>query len=101
MCAHPGYILLCPTVSSAIPEQHHSRIHSNQFCCQDHLQVSMTMALGSIEKDVEVVNQLENVNQIMEIGDFRVVGLDHEDAEFFKEFPEERRKRIYRKVRGL
>lgn len=35
---------------------------------------------------------------ITEIGTFRVVGLSPEDAEFYRNYPEEKRKKVFRKV---
>lgn len=38
---------------------------------------------------------------ITEIGTFRVLGLNPDDADFFTNYPEEKRKRVFRKVRRL
>lgn len=59
---------------------------------------------GSTEKyDVEVgdkqADQIESSPQIIEIGNFRVVGISREDADFFENYPEEKRKKVFRKVR--
>ncbi|KAG7120823.1 MFS-type transporter cnsO like protein [Verticillium longisporum] len=61
------------------------------------------MALrSSIDKhDVESVDQkahVENSSQAIDIAGFRVFGLDPADAEFFETYPEEKRKRVFRKV---
>ncbi|KAL1994478.1 hypothetical protein VTN49DRAFT_1948 [Thermomyces lanuginosus] len=58
------------------------------------------MALSS-EIDVADLKKAEHVEvspKIVEIDTFRVVGISDEDAEFYKEYPEEKRKRIFRKV---
>jgi MFS family permease len=57
----------------------------------------------SIEKaDIEIVgdrpSHVEKPSQVVEIGTFRVVGISPEDVDFFTNFPEERRKKIFRKV---
>jgi recombinational DNA repair ATPase RecF len=57
----------------------------------------------SLEKaDIEIVDDrpshVEKPSQVVEIGTFRVVGISPEDVEFFTSFPEERRKKIFRKV---
>lgn len=60
------------------------------------------MALSS-EIDVADLKKAEHVEvspKIVEIDTFRVVGISDEDAEFYKEYPEEKRKRIFRKVRN-
>lgn len=59
---------------------------------------------GSTDKyDVEVgdlkADQIENSPQVFEIGTFRVVGISREDADFFENFPEEKRKKVFRKVK--
>lgn len=63
------------------------------------------MASHSITKDdVEIADQpahLESLPKgahVTEIGNFRVVGLTPEDADFFANYPEESRKRVFRKV---
>lgn len=38
---------------------------------------------------------------VTEIGTFRVVGLSAEDAEFYTNYPEEKRKKVFRKVSFL
>ncbi|RYP22034.1 hypothetical protein DL765_001940 [Monosporascus sp. GIB2] len=52
--------------------------------------------------DVDSIDQkcthLESASQPIEIGTFRVLGLDPEDAEFYSNFPEGRRKKVFRKV---
>ncbi|KAL4746551.1 hypothetical protein BDW72DRAFT_207253 [Aspergillus terricola var. indicus] len=48
------------------------------------------------EKDIEKPSHIES--PITEIGTFRVVGLSPEDADFYTNFPEEKRKRVFRKV---
>ncbi|RYP00271.1 hypothetical protein DL766_008733 [Monosporascus sp. MC13-8B] len=52
--------------------------------------------------DVDSIDQkcthLESASRPIEIGGFRVLGLDPEDAEFYSNFPEERRKKVFRKV---
>lgn len=60
-------------------------------------------ARSSISKsDVEVGDHkpahLENTTEITEIGGFRVFGLDPEDAEFYNNYTEEQRKKVFRKV---
>lgn len=66
------------------------------------------MNSGAIGKDdVEIVDQpthiesLPKPSHITEIGTFRVVGLTPEDAEFFANYPEEKRKQVFHKVRLL
>ncbi|KAI9148893.1 transporter [Paramyrothecium foliicola] len=64
---------------------------------------------GSTEKDdvgsidlkpdhLENGNNGETSRQPIEIGNFRVLGISHEDAEYFKNYPEEKRKKVFRKV---
>ncbi|KAL4743368.1 major facilitator superfamily domain-containing protein [Aspergillus similis] len=48
------------------------------------------------EKDIEKPSHIES--PITEIGTFRVVGLSPEDADFYTNYPEEKRKRVFRKV---
>ncbi|KAH6951695.1 major facilitator superfamily domain-containing protein [Fusarium avenaceum] len=60
-------------------------------------------ARSSISKsDVEVGDQkpahLEHTTEITEIGGFRVFGLEPEDAEFYNNYTEEQRKKVFRKV---
>lgn len=47
------------------------------------------------------VSHLEGAAEAIEIGTFRVFGLDPEDADFFTNYPEEKRKKVFRKVRML
>ncbi|KAL4790762.1 major facilitator superfamily domain-containing protein [Aspergillus venezuelensis] len=55
------------------------------------------MIKGDVEKAVdEKAAHIEN--PITEIGTFRVVGLSPEDADFYNNYPEEKRKRVFRKV---
>ncbi|KAI8650518.1 hypothetical protein NCS57_01385900 [Fusarium keratoplasticum] len=57
---------------------------------------------SSIEKsDVDVMDKhshLENAPEAIDIAGFRVFGLDPEDAEFYTNYPEEKRKKVFRKV---
>ena len=52
--------------------------------------------------DVEIVDKhsghLEHVPNVLEIDNFRVCGLDVDDADFYTSFPPERRKKVFRKV---
>ncbi|RYP66377.1 hypothetical protein DL769_006039 [Monosporascus sp. CRB-8-3] len=52
--------------------------------------------------DVDSIDQkpthLESASQPIEIDNFRVLGLSLEDAEFYSNFPEGRRKKVFRKV---
>lgn len=66
------------------------------------------MNRGSIGKDdVEIVDQTAHVEHILkpslvtQIGDFRVVGLTPEDADFYNNYPEDKRKRVFHKVEIL
>jgi hypothetical protein len=43
-------------------------------------------------------NDVEGVPQVIEIETFRVLGLTAEDVDFYTNFPEEKRKKIFRKV---
>lgn len=58
---------------------------------------------NSIEKnDLDLdqkVSHLEGKAEVTEIGTFRVFGLDPGDADFFTNYPEEKRKKVFRKVR--
>jgi hypothetical protein len=63
------------------------------------------MASKSFGKnDVEIVDQPSHIeslakpSHVTEIGTFRVVGLTPDDAAFYTSFPEEKRKRVFRKV---
>lgn len=52
---------------------------------------------GDVEKGVdEKAAHIES--PITEIGTFRVVGLSPEDAEFYRSYPEEKRKKVFSKV---
>ncbi|RGP65252.1 hypothetical protein FSPOR_7386 [Fusarium sporotrichioides] len=58
---------------------------------------------SSISKsDIEVADQkpahLENSAEAIEIGGFRVFGLDPDDADFYNSYTEEQRKKVFRKV---
>ena len=57
----------------------------------------------SIEKDVvdvkdEEAFHLESKARVLEIDTFRVCGLSDEDANFYNNYPEEGRKKVFRKV---
>jgi hypothetical protein len=63
------------------------------------------MSAGSIRKeDVEIVDQPSHVetlpkpSHITEIDTFRVVGLTPDDEQFYINFSQERRKKVFRKV---
>jgi hypothetical protein len=63
------------------------------------------MNSGSIRKDdVEIVDQPSHIESlpkpslVTEIGTFRVVGLTPEDADFYTNYPEEKRKKVFHKV---
>ncbi|KAJ5958135.1 uncharacterized protein N7479_005285 [Penicillium vulpinum] len=63
------------------------------------------MNRGSIGKDdVEIVDQASHIEHIpkpslvTQIGDFRVVGLTPDDADFYNNYPEEKRKKVFHKV---
>lgn len=63
------------------------------------------MNRGSIGKDdVEIVDQSSHVEHIIkpslvtQVGDFRVVGLTTDDADFYNNYPEEKRKKVFHKV---
>lgn len=63
----------------------------------------MAALRSSVEKhDVESVEnksaQFENSGQAIDIAGFRVFGLDPADAEFYENFPDDRRKKVFRKV---
>ena len=64
------------------------------------------MNRGSIGKDdVEIVDQTAHVEHILkpslvtQIGDFRVVGLTPDDADFYNNYPEEKRRKVFHKVK--
>ena len=44
---------------------------------------------------------VEVTPKIVEIDTFRVVGISEEDAEFYKQYPEEKRKKIFQKVSNI
>jgi hypothetical protein len=54
--------------------------------------------------DIEIVDtkpegdHIERKPQVIEIGAFRVVGISPEDAEFYQSYPEDKRKKVFRKV---
>jgi hypothetical protein len=48
------------------------------------------------EADAEKSTHIES--PVTEIGTFRVVGLSAEDADFYVNYPEEKRKKVFRKV---
>ncbi|EAU30176.1 conserved hypothetical protein [Aspergillus terreus NIH2624] len=56
----------------------------------------------SSKQDVETADlkpsHIEDASQAVEIGPFRVVGLGADEVDFYSNFPEESRKRIFRKV---
>ncbi|KAJ5398544.1 hypothetical protein N7465_009033 [Penicillium sp. CMV-2018d] len=63
------------------------------------------MNRGSIGKDdVEIVDQSSHVEHITkpslvtQVGDFRVVGLTADDADFYNNYSEEKRKKVFHKV---
>ena len=58
----------------------------------------------SFQKDeVEFIegkqNDVEGIPHVIEIDTFRVLGLTVEDTDFYSNFPEDQRKKIFRKVR--
>lgn len=58
---------------------------------------------SDIKKDVHVkaeeASHHEGLAQIVEIDTFRVCGLSSEDADFYTNFPEQDRKKVFHKVR--
>ena len=52
-------------------------------------------SLASIGKDLEKVEVIEQYN----VNKYANIGLSHEDTEFFETFPEDKKKRMLRKVR--
>ena len=56
------------------------------------------------KNDVEIVDETSHVENIpkpaivTQVGDFRVVGLTPDDADFYNNYPEEKRKTVFRKV---
>lgn len=57
-----------------------------------------TLEKRDIETVIEDGSHVEHKPQVIEIGNFRVIGLDPDDADFFINYPEEKRKKIFRKV---
>lgn len=57
-------------------------------------------AVGVIDQK-PVEGHLESATRVVEIDAFRVVGLSAEDSDFYTNFPEENRKKIFRKVSSL
>jgi serine kinase of HPr protein (carbohydrate metabolism regulator) len=59
----------------------------------------------SSKQDVETADlkpsHIEDATQAVEIGPFRVVGLGEDEVDFYSNFPEESRKRVFRKVNAL
>jgi hypothetical protein len=58
----------------------------------------------SVEKDFvdikdEEASHLENRAHVIEIDTFRVCGLSDEDADFYTNYPEQDRKKVFRKVK--
>lgn len=54
------------------------------------------------KEDVNVVEQcshLEAATHIVEIDEFRVLGLSQDDVDFYTNFPAEKTRKIFRKVR--
>ena len=61
----------------------------------------MAAVRGSTEKnDIESLkdNHVESTTQAIDIAGFRVFGLDPADADFFTSYPEEKRRKVFRKV---
>lgn len=60
----------------------------------------MDRTVSKDEVDMEKSRaHLEEAAQVIEIDSFRVLGLDADDADFYKSFSPERRKKVFRKVR--
>ncbi|CAH0002847.1 unnamed protein product [Clonostachys byssicola] len=57
-----------------------------------------TLEKRDIETVIEDGSHVEHKPQVIEIGTFRVIGLDPDDADFFINYPEEKRKKIFRKI---
>uniref|UniRef100_A0A8H7N3D3 Major facilitator superfamily (MFS) profile domain-containing protein n=1 Tax=Bionectria ochroleuca TaxID=29856 RepID=A0A8H7N3D3_BIOOC len=57
-----------------------------------------TLEKRDIETVIEDGSHVEHKPQVIEIGNFRVIGLDPDDADFFINYPEEKRKQIFRKI---
>lgn len=51
-----------------------------------------------VDEKQKVSAHVEGGNQIREIETFRVLGLSQEDADFYTEFPADKRKKVFRKV---
>ena len=62
----------------------------------------MAFRRSSEKNDVKVLDEeashYEGVPQVLEIGTFRVLGLNAEDADFYTNYPQEKRKEVFRKV---
>eukprot|EP00492_Amphilonche_elongata_P002843 TRINITY_DN3118_c0_g1_i1.p3 TRINITY_DN3118_c0_g1~~TRINITY_DN3118_c0_g1_i1.p3 ORF type:complete len:75 (+),score=11.47 TRINITY_DN3118_c0_g1_i1:129-353(+) len=62
----------------------------------------MAFRRSSEKNEVKVLDEEashhEGVPQVMEIGTFRVLGLTSEDADFYTNYPPEKRKAVFRKV---
>lgn len=59
---------------------------------------------SSLDKEAALghVENLDGAPQVIEIDGFRVLGLSPDDADFYKSFSEEKRKKVLRKVsKGL
>lgn len=52
----------------------------------------------SLQIEEKDIGHYESATNVQEIGSFRVLGLSPEDADFFTNFPEEKRKKVFRKV---
>lgn len=63
----------------------------------------MAFRRSSEKNEVKVLDEeashYEGVPQVHEIGSFRVLGLTSEDADFYTNYPQEKRKEVFRKVR--
>lgn len=55
---------------------------------------------SSLDKEEALghVENLDGVPQVIEIDGFRVLGISPEDADFYKNYSEEKRKKVLRKV---
>ena len=66
--------------------------------------VSSNMAANDLKNDIQFVEETNETNdtvksnQIIQIENFQVLGLDPEDADFYINFSEEKRKRVIHKV---
>lgn len=81
----------------------HLAYYSQAHNCNTQASTIMT-SRNSLEKsEVKVLDEEashhEGVPQVLEIGTFRVLGLTSEDAVFYTNYPEEKRKSVFRKVR--